>query len=211
MPTGSNAYKGLAVPLYGEFEQVGQTTANDQVTWTQKGGATGDMMVWRSSAGTEYSLIDASGSLILKDNIGLEFGSLSAAAGDITMNFDGTSLVIASTTGGTRIDFGSSTVAATPDVRFAGGQSGTGAGAEINWDSSSARFGLRASTASNRALLNMTGARTVPSTQGTTGFAQGDMFLVDALGVTTLRLGVCHSGSTARYSSQFSQAITGTT
>lgn len=61
MAPGNKAWKGLGLPLYGEFEQVGETTANDQVTWTQKGGASGDLMVWRSSAGTEFAFINSAG------------------------------------------------------------------------------------------------------------------------------------------------------
>ena len=207
MAPGTGTFKGLAVPIFGEFEQIGATTANDQVTWTQKGGASGDMMVWRSSAGTEYLLIDASGSLILKDSNALEFGSLGNAAGDMVLQFDGTSLVLSASTHGTRFDLGTTTSATTIDVRFLAAASGA-TGGYVQWDSSSQRLLFNQSSVVDSAKLNLTGGTHALSTPPVQNLAPGDLFIVDALGVTTMRLGVCTTGNSVRYGASFSKAIT---
>ena len=154
MAVGSNNYKGLAVPLYGEFEQVGQTTANDQVTWTAKGGATGDLMVWRSSAGTEYMFIAANG-----------------------------------------------------DVEFVPAASGA-TGGFLRWDNSSQRLLFNQSSIVDSAKFNLTGGTDALTTSPVQNLAPGDVFLVAAIGVTTMRLGVCTTGNTVRYGASFTKAIT---
>lgn len=54
MPVGTDNYKGLAVPLYGQSEIKKQTAATDLLTLTAAAtNDSGDLLVLRDSAGTE--------------------------------------------------------------------------------------------------------------------------------------------------------------
>lgn len=54
MPVGTDTYKGLALPLYGQSEVKQQTAAQDLLTLTAAStSASGDLLVLRDSAGTE--------------------------------------------------------------------------------------------------------------------------------------------------------------
>ncbi len=61
MAEGSNTYKGLAVPLWGESEIVQQTAANDILTLTAVTGATGDFLVAQTAGGGEVFVLGAAG------------------------------------------------------------------------------------------------------------------------------------------------------
>ncbi len=61
MAEGTNSYKGLALPLNGEYEQTQLAAASDMVTLTGKSGQTGDFLVCQNSSGTEKFVVDASG------------------------------------------------------------------------------------------------------------------------------------------------------
>ena len=64
MAEGSETYKGLAVPLFGESEIVQQTIGNDILTLTGKASMSGDFFVCQNSAGTELAYIDVSGNIV---------------------------------------------------------------------------------------------------------------------------------------------------
>ncbi len=61
MPEGSENYKGLAVPLWGESEIVQQTAATDILTLTAVTGATGDFLVAQTAGGGEVFVLGAAG------------------------------------------------------------------------------------------------------------------------------------------------------
>ena len=75
MPVGDSAYKGLAVPLFGESEIVQRTLGNDILTLTAITGATGDFLVARQDDGTELAVLDQNGSLNV---VRLSFGIAAA-------------------------------------------------------------------------------------------------------------------------------------
>lgn len=63
MAEGTSTYEGLAPPLFGEYEQVQQTIANDMITLTGKASMSGDFLVCQSSAGTEVFIVDKDGDI----------------------------------------------------------------------------------------------------------------------------------------------------
>ena len=63
MAEGNSTYEGLAIPLFGEYEQVQQTIGTDMVTLTGKASMTGDFLVCQTSAGAEVFVVGVSGSL----------------------------------------------------------------------------------------------------------------------------------------------------
>ena len=65
MPEGSNTYKGLAVPLYGQFEIKQSTAATDIATLTAITGATGDFLVAQTAGGGEVFVVDDAGDVSL--------------------------------------------------------------------------------------------------------------------------------------------------
>ena len=66
MPEGSNTYKGLAVPLYGQFEIKQSTAATDIATLTAITGATGDFLVAQTAGGGEVFVVDDAGDVSLR-------------------------------------------------------------------------------------------------------------------------------------------------
>jgi len=64
MAEGSDSWKGLGVPLFGDFESVQRTAATDHVTLTGASGQTGDFLVCQNSSGTEQLVVTAGGSLV---------------------------------------------------------------------------------------------------------------------------------------------------
>lgn len=52
MTEGTDAYKGLAVPLFGDCEIKARTTGTDILTLTGMTGQTGDFLVCRTGTGT---------------------------------------------------------------------------------------------------------------------------------------------------------------
>ena len=80
MAPGANTYKGLAVPLYGSSEIVGNSTTLDMLTLTQRSAASGDFLVMRTAGGGEVAVFSDAGNLQL-----LGAGAGSAAGGGITL------------------------------------------------------------------------------------------------------------------------------
>lgn len=98
MAEGSNAYKGLAVPLWGESEIKQVHLANDILTLTAVTGATGDFLVCQTAGGGELFVIEADGAM--RSPVGLILGS---GAGEY-LRFSGMPTT-APTTGLTKGDF----------------------------------------------------------------------------------------------------------
>jgi hypothetical protein len=108
MATGSDTYKGLAVPLFGDFQIKQRTAATDIMTITGASGQSGDFIVCENSSGTELFYVDSSGnivsagtSLTLATGSKIAFGALvttaptPAAAGDFFVVQDSTGVQIA--------------------------------------------------------------------------------------------------------------------
>lgn len=69
MAEGSKAYKGLAVPLYGESEIKQSTAASDILTLTAISGATGDFLVCQTAGGGEVFVVAADGQLTVGSTV----------------------------------------------------------------------------------------------------------------------------------------------
>lgn len=67
MAEGTSTYEGLAPPLFGEYEQVQQTIANDMITLTGKASMSGDFLVCQNSTGTELFILNKDGDLEATD------------------------------------------------------------------------------------------------------------------------------------------------
>lgn len=84
MAIGDSAFKGLAVPLSGEFEVKQITLGNDFMTMTGVSGMTGDFLVLRNSSGTELLAIDANGAFqgitVAGSSVGIGFSSIATTA-----------------------------------------------------------------------------------------------------------------------------------
>jgi len=65
MAEGSDSFKGLGVPLFGDFEIKQRTAATDMMTLTGASGQTGDFIVCQNSSGTELFVVDSDGALDL--------------------------------------------------------------------------------------------------------------------------------------------------
>ena len=63
MTVGNKAFKGLAVPLWGESEIAQVTAATDILTMTAITAATADFLVCRSAGGGELFVVDDEGNL----------------------------------------------------------------------------------------------------------------------------------------------------
>jgi len=85
MAEGGRTYEGLAIPLYGEYEQTQETLATDMVTLTGKASMTGDFLVCQTSAGTENFVVSSSG--LVSSAAGLSLGaSMSATQQQLTVS-----------------------------------------------------------------------------------------------------------------------------
>ena len=84
MTVGDKTFKGLAVPLSGEFEVTQITLGTDFMTMTGASGMTGDFLVLRNSSGTELLAIDANGAfeglVISGSSKGVGFSSIATTA-----------------------------------------------------------------------------------------------------------------------------------
>ena len=67
MAEGTSTFEGLAVPLFGEYEQTQQTIANDMVTLTGKASMSGDFLVCQNSTGTELFILNKDGDIEATD------------------------------------------------------------------------------------------------------------------------------------------------
>ena len=61
MAEGTKSFKGLALPLNGEYEQRQITAADDMATLTGATSQTGDFIVCQNSSGTEKFVVDVNG------------------------------------------------------------------------------------------------------------------------------------------------------
>lgn len=75
MAEGSDTYKGLAVPLWGESEIVQQTAGNDILTLTAVTGASGDFLVAQTAGGGEVFVVGAAGEVSAAGEIALDAGA----------------------------------------------------------------------------------------------------------------------------------------
>ena len=87
MTAGDDTYKGLAVPLFGNFEIKGESTTLDIMTLTQDGSGVGDFINCQTSAGTATFTVEDDGKVV--GAAGMEIACLLAAAKALTI---GTSL-----------------------------------------------------------------------------------------------------------------------
>ena len=62
MAEGNKTYNGLAIPLFGEYEQKQTTIGTDMVTLTGKASMTGDFLVCQNSTGAESFVVGVTGS-----------------------------------------------------------------------------------------------------------------------------------------------------
>ena len=82
MTVGKDSWKGLGVPLHGDFEITQKTAATDMMTLTGASGQAGDFIVCRNSSGTELFVVDSSG------NINLSSGSIDVSAGNLIIQLE---------------------------------------------------------------------------------------------------------------------------
>lgn len=85
MAEGTDTYKGLAVPLFGDFEIRQRTAATDIMSITAASGATGDFIVCQTVGGGELFVVDASGALTAAAGFTVTAGGLTVTAGDLTV------------------------------------------------------------------------------------------------------------------------------
>ena len=76
MAPGSNAYKGLAVPLHGESQIRQITAANDILTMTGIASQSGDYLVMEDSSGVEDFVFNKDGTLVLNKTSQAAFSKL---------------------------------------------------------------------------------------------------------------------------------------
>jgi len=79
MATGTGTYKGLAVPLFGESNIVGQTAADDTLTITGPAAHSGSLLVLENSDGTDQFTVSAAGAVVAT-------GTVRGTAGLITLD-----------------------------------------------------------------------------------------------------------------------------
>jgi hypothetical protein len=85
MAEGTDTYKGLAVPLFGDFEIRGRTAATDIMTITAASGASGDFIVCQTVGGGELFVVDNTGALTAAAGLTVSAGGATVAVGDLTV------------------------------------------------------------------------------------------------------------------------------
>lgn len=80
MPTGTDSWDALGVPLFGDFELKNRVDGTDHVTLTAASGDTGDFLVCRNNAEVELFVINASGVLDLQ-GVTMTTGQLDLSGG----------------------------------------------------------------------------------------------------------------------------------
>jgi len=80
MAEGNKSYKGLALPLNGEYEQTQLTAATDMVTLTGASGQTGDFIVCQDSSGNEKFVVDSDGVMVVPSGSAIRFGGFLTTA-----------------------------------------------------------------------------------------------------------------------------------
>lgn len=63
MTEGTDSWRGLAQPLFGDYETKQRTAATDHWTATAASGATGDFLVFQTAGGGEVFVVGAAGEL----------------------------------------------------------------------------------------------------------------------------------------------------
>ena len=140
MAEGTDTYKGLAVPLFGDFEIKGRTAATDIMTLTAASGASGDFIVCQTVGGGEVFVVDANGLLtIAAGGLTLTSGALLVTAGDVTATAG--DVVITSPTNYLRFNF---SVTAAPTTALTKGDVFLGFG-----NTTRPQIGICISTAAN--------------------------------------------------------------
>jgi 1-aminocyclopropane-1-carboxylate deaminase/D-cysteine desulfhydrase-like pyridoxal-dependent ACC family enzyme len=112
MPTGTNEYRGLAVPLHGESEITQRTLGTDILTITGVGSQTGDFLVLRNSSHTEKFVVDKDGDVSIAGTLTVA-GELAMSAGQY-LQF--AAVTTAPTTGLTDGDLFIAMAASTPQI-----------------------------------------------------------------------------------------------
>ena len=94
MAEGNEAYKGLALPLSGAYEQRGTSTTEDMATLTRITGGTGDFLVLQDDGGEEKVVIESTGDVNIIAGAYLNLGSTVTTApttgltkGDLFLHF----------------------------------------------------------------------------------------------------------------------------
>ena len=134
MATGTDAYKGLAVPLFGDFNIKQRTAGTDMMTLTGITAQTGDFIVCEDSAGNENFVVEEEGQVtigsacsigaaltVVAGGVGVTAGDIHATAGDVIVA-DGyyfrysSPVTTAPTTGLTKGDFFIAMSTSTPQI-----------------------------------------------------------------------------------------------
>lgn len=102
MAEGTKSFKGLALPLNGEYEQKQITAAADMATLTGVSGQTGDFIVCQGSTGTEVFVVSSTGAITTAGELAANAG-IAVAAGQY-INFGTGTVTTAPTTGLTKGD-----------------------------------------------------------------------------------------------------------
>jgi len=79
MAEGSDTFKGLAVPLNGNFEITGQVAATDIMTITGAASQSGDFIVCQTQNGTERFVVEDGGRVKIGAEY-LNFGTVPTTA-----------------------------------------------------------------------------------------------------------------------------------
>ena len=88
MAPGTDSWKGLGVPLFGDFELKNRTDGTDHVTLTAASGDSGDFIVCRNNAETELFVISATGTIDVQ-GITMTTGSLDLSnGGDLILQLE---------------------------------------------------------------------------------------------------------------------------
>ena len=128
MAEGTDSYKGLAVPLFGDFEIKQRTAGTDMMTLTGITSQTGDFIVCQDSAGNENFVVEEEGQVtcasaftVTAGGVGVTAGDIHATAGDVIVA-DGyyfrysSPVTTAPTTGLTKGDFFIAMSTSTPQI-----------------------------------------------------------------------------------------------
>jgi len=86
MAEGSNNFRGLAVPLNGNFEIFSESTTLDVMTITQMASGTGDFIVCQTENGTEVFTVEDGGKVTVGgEGLTITSGGLTVTAGGATI------------------------------------------------------------------------------------------------------------------------------
>ena len=86
MTVGDRTFKGLAVPLSGEFELKQETLGTDFMTLTGVASQSGDFIVCRNSSLTEKFVVDVNGLVTAAGGYGAIVGTGATLSGDLVIS-----------------------------------------------------------------------------------------------------------------------------